>query len=173
MTRKPWGIIASLAWKSFALSGAIIIGYILWCVVRMRPSGQGVVDIGGAKVRVDILDNSASRSRGMMGMTSVPPGTGKLFLYRSASPSPMWMKGCSMPIRMIFVGPDWKVQGNHVAYPDPEGITDPDRPRHVAGGPLPKGVMDDGKTASIAVIEVGVDEWKSVTVGDGVSFRKL
>jgi hypothetical protein len=33
--------------------------------------------------------------------------------------------------------------------------------------------MDDGKTASIAVIEVGVDEWKSVTVGDGVSFRKL
>ncbi|MCX7889269.1 MAG: DUF192 domain-containing protein [Rhodobacteraceae bacterium] len=65
----------------------------------------------GARFRVEIADTPAERSRGLMFRDSLPDGAGMLFVYPAPGEVAFWMKNTLIPLDMIFIGPDGRVNG--------------------------------------------------------------
>jgi uncharacterized protein len=65
------------------------------------PAGA-VVTVGRAQVRAEVADTPDERARGLMGRTSVPPGTGMLFRYDAPSTGRYWMVDVPVPLTAVF-----------------------------------------------------------------------
>ncbi|WP_414833455.1 DUF192 domain-containing protein [Afifella sp. YEN Y35] len=59
---------------------------------------------------VELALTQQERSRGLMYRREVPRGTGMLFDFGSDRPITMWMKNTYVPLDMVFIGSDHKVQ---------------------------------------------------------------
>lgn len=67
------------------------------------PTRGTVAEVGRADpVRVEVADTPAERERGLMGRTSVPPGTGMVFRYSSPSTGRYWMRDVPVPLTAVF-----------------------------------------------------------------------
>jgi uncharacterized membrane protein (UPF0127 family) len=66
---------------------------------------------GGAPqtVRLEVAADPASRARGLMGRTEVPPGRGMVFLYPDDVRESFWMKDTLVPLSIAFVAADGRV----------------------------------------------------------------
>ncbi len=60
------------------------------------PSGETV------SITVEIADDDAERSRGLMGRTSLPKGEGMLFVFEENLPLNFWMKNTLLPLDILF-----------------------------------------------------------------------
>jgi hypothetical protein len=70
-------------------------------------------DWGQASFTVEIADEPAERSRGLMHVESMPSGAGMLFVYERPGSPAFWMRNTLIPLDMIFVRPDGTVQHVH------------------------------------------------------------
>ena len=59
--------------------------------------------LGDVELELEVADDQAERNQGLTGRTSVPPGTGMVFLYDEPSDNRYWMFGVPIPLRAVFV----------------------------------------------------------------------
>lgn len=85
-------------------------------------------DGGGARFAIEIADDAAERERGLMFRESLATGAGMLFIYEHPQKVAFWMKNTLIPLDMIFIGADGRVNQVHAnAVPgDQTGIPGPD-----------------------------------------------
>mgnify|MGYP001040819701 CR=1 FL=1 len=86
-------------------------------------------DGGQARFAVEIADDAGERANGLMFRESLPASAGMLFIYERPQPVSFWMKNTLIPLDMVFIGPDGRVNGVHAnavpgdltPIPGPEG----------------------------------------------------
>lgn len=73
------------------------------------------IHAGGStyKFEVEIADDNAERSQGLMFREQLAPNAGMLFLYPDEKPRTFWMKNTPLPLDIIFIAADGRVV--HVA----------------------------------------------------------
>ncbi|MFN7225067.1 MAG: DUF192 domain-containing protein [Paracoccaceae bacterium] len=84
--------------------------------VELRWSG------GQARFAVDVADDDAERSRGLMFRESLPRSAGMLFVYESPRRATFWMKNTLIPLDMIFADAAGRVTKVH-ANAQPQDLT--------------------------------------------------
>jgi uncharacterized membrane protein (UPF0127 family) len=73
-----------------------------------RPTGgEGVrIRFGSGTVDAGLAMTSAARRDGLMGRTSLRPNEGLLFVYRTPDDRSFWMKGCLIPLDILYLSDD-------------------------------------------------------------------
>jgi uncharacterized protein len=93
-----------------------------------RPARGGYPTTGAVRIEsrtmswdidVEIAPTPATRTRGLMGRTFLPPDRGMLFLYPEPGPRGFWMKGCLMPIDAAYVAEDGRIVNIAEMAPEP------------------------------------------------------
>lgn len=104
---------------------------------------------GPQKFKVELADNDASRSRGMMFRTSMAPDAGMLFDFKNEQMASFWMRNTLLPLDMLFIKADGTILNIHQrAIPhDESGIN--------STGPVRAVLEVNGGTASRLGIKPG------------------
>ena len=79
-------------------------------------------DGGQARFAVEVADDEASRSRGLMFRESLPQSAGMLFVYDSPRRATFWMKNTLIPLDMVFADAAGRVTHVH-ANAKPQDVT--------------------------------------------------
>lgn len=61
------------------------------------------------KIEVEIAENEAERNKGLMFRSYLPDSVGMLFIFEQPADHSFWMKNTSIPLDIIYVGPDKKI----------------------------------------------------------------
>ena len=101
-------------------------------------------ELGGVALELEVADDPRERSTGLMGRTSVPPGTGMVFLYDSPTNGRFYMHRVPIPLRATFIA-DGRVVSSIVMPPCPEQKPQ-DCPTYGADGPFDTVVETDPAT---------------------------
>ncbi len=80
--------------------------------LRVEPL-EVVTDRGPVRFMVEIADNSDTREIGMMNRSTLAPDRGMLFQFDFAGPQSFWMKDTLIPLDIIFIKPDGRI--DHIA----------------------------------------------------------
>lgn len=86
------------------------------------PDERVSATLGGVDLRLEVADDSAERAVGLMGRTSVPPGTGMLFRYEAPVQARFYMFRVTVPLKAVFVREGTVVSS---VVMDPCLLTDP------------------------------------------------
>jgi len=68
---------------------------------------------GGVRFAVEIADDNAERAQGLMFRESLSASAGMLFIYDRPQSVSFWMKNTLIPLDMVFIGADGRVNGVH------------------------------------------------------------
>lgn len=124
-----------------------------------------IVTAGGpVRFQVEVADDEPERSQGLMWRGSMPADRGMIFDYGQPidlSPTSgrgFWMRNTYIPLDIIFIGPDGRIQSIARATQ-----TLSDRPIHAAAGPV----------RLILEINGGLSEQLGILPGDKVNHRLL
>ena len=126
-------------------------------------SGTGTPAPGAERVRatlagvdlvLEIADTTEERAIGLMGRTSVPPGTGMVFRYDALSEGRFYMFRVPIPLTAVFLRDGWVVSS--VVMPPCLASEPQDCPTYGADGPFDTVVETD--PATLPDIEPG-DEY--------------
>jgi len=60
-------------------------------------------------ISIEIADNDAARTQGLMYRNSMPDSCGMLFIFESMQPLSFWMKNTQFPLDIIFVNREYKI----------------------------------------------------------------
>ncbi len=67
------------------------------------PPGQVRATLDGVELLLEVADDEQERAVGLMRRTSVPPGTGMVFVYDEPVRSRFYMYDVPIPLRAVFV----------------------------------------------------------------------
>jgi uncharacterized membrane protein (UPF0127 family) len=73
------------------------------------PPFPATVRFGNAALTVDVATDEAGREHGLMGVSSLPPNHGMLFVWDAPTDGSFWMKDTLIPLSIAFVGQDGKI----------------------------------------------------------------
>jgi hypothetical protein len=62
-----------------------------------------------ATLTARIAEDAASRARGLMGVTSLPPDEGMAFLFEEPTDGSFWMKDTLIPLSIAFIDEDGRI----------------------------------------------------------------
>ncbi|MCX8508225.1 MAG: DUF192 domain-containing protein [Rhodobacteraceae bacterium] len=86
----------------------------LWAGPVFAGCAQDIVDFrwpgGHAHFSVALADDSAERARGLMFRDTLASGSGMLFVYDHPQTVAFWMKNTPLPLDMLFIGADGRVE---------------------------------------------------------------
>lgn len=71
-----------------------------------QPATLKQLQIGSAKLKVEIADTQEKRSKGLGGRENLATDAGMLFIFPVADKHPFWMKGLSFPLDFIWIKDD-------------------------------------------------------------------
>ncbi len=100
--------------------------------------------------RIEIADDDAERSAGLMFREDMPDNHGMLFVFDQTREVGFWMKNTPMPLDLVFIGQDGKIKAIRRGEPFSEALIAPDEPvRFVlelkAGTAEKAGIVDGDK----------------------------
>ncbi len=110
-------------------------------------------DGGAARFAVEVADDAAERAEGLMFREKLPASSGMLFVYDHPQPVAFWMKNTLIPLDMIFIGADGRVEQVH-AKAMPGDLT-----------PIP------GPGDTLMVLEIGGGLAARLGLGEGAELR--
>lgn len=130
-------------------------------LAQPSPAGERVtVTVGDAgPVSAEVADSEQERAVGLMRRTSVPPGTGMVFLYDAPSTGRFYMYDVPVPLTAVFSS-GGRVVGVVQMAPCPEGTQPQDCPTY---GP---------DTSYDTVLETAPGTVAGVQVGDALAVRR-
>jgi uncharacterized membrane protein (UPF0127 family) len=73
------------------------------CGPEPDPSGLERIEVGGEVWAFEVAADDASRTLGLGGRESLPPGQGMLFVFPERGVRRFWMYDCLMPIDLVFL----------------------------------------------------------------------
>jgi hypothetical protein len=85
--------------------------------------------LGGVPLRLEVADDQQEREVGLMRRTSVPPGTGMVFLYDEPTTAGFYMYDVPIPLRAVFVR-DGRVIFSIVMPPCEKGLAPDECPSY-------------------------------------------
>ncbi|MGC1428681.1 MAG: DUF192 domain-containing protein [Albidovulum sp.] len=78
-------------------------------------------DGGGARFAIEVADEPHERERGLMFRDNLSTSAGMLFIYAQPQRMSFWMRNTLIPLDMIFIGADGRVNAVHsMAIPGDE-----------------------------------------------------
>ncbi|MCU9846683.1 DUF192 domain-containing protein [Defluviimonas sp. WL0024] len=76
---------------------------------------------GAAEFAIEIADDAEERARGLMFREALAADAGMLFIYERPQAVAFWMRNTLIPLDMVFIGTDGRVNGVHaMAVPGDE-----------------------------------------------------
>ena len=137
------------AWAALAL----VVFLAAWASVRAEGAGPDSLEIATATGRhpfqIEIVDNDASRERGLMDRRYMAADHGMLFEFDREAPVSFWMKNTYIPLDMIFIAPSGVV--THIVA-NAEPLSERVIP---SGGPCIAVLEVNGGTAASIGLKVG------------------
>ncbi len=102
---------------------------------------------GERKFTIEIADDSAERSAGLMYRQTMADDHGMLFVYDHTQAVGFWMKNTPMPLDLLFIAEDGSIRAIKQGEPQSEAVIAPDEPvRYVlelkAGTAARQGIED-------------------------------
>jgi uncharacterized membrane protein (UPF0127 family) len=87
-----------------------------------RPDGPARVRIGLTEWRVELALTNDKREKGMGGRTSIPEGTGMLFVFGDEDDRSFYMKDCHVPLDIAFISAGLRIVNirTMTVEPDPQ-----------------------------------------------------
>lgn len=64
------------------------------------------LEVNGAKLKVEIADTQAKRSKGLGGRQNLAQDEGMLFIFPKSDKYPFWMKGLTYPLDFVWIKED-------------------------------------------------------------------
>lgn len=111
----------------------------------------------GARVfNIEIADDAAKRSAGLMHRQSMPDDRGMLFIFEETRPVSFWMKNTPMALDLLFIAEDGRIVSV------------------LAGEPFSPTVISPGEPARYVLeLKAGTAEREGVTEGDLVEHPRI
>lgn len=119
------------------------------------------LQINGTKLKIEVVDTQAKRSKGLGGREALATDEGMLFVFPSISKYPFWMKGLSFPLDFIWIKGDKVVD----LLPNVQPPT-PDQPDASLPIYQPKEEVD-----KVLEVSVGTIERLNIKVGDIIEIK--
>lgn len=82
------------------------------------------LQINNAKLKVEVADTQAKRSKGLGGRPTLASGEGMLFVFQKKDKHPFWMKGLSFPLDFVWIREGKVVDLLYNVQPPAPGQTD-------------------------------------------------
>jgi uncharacterized protein len=106
------------------------------------------------KIDVEIAENEAERNKGLMFRPYLPDSVGMLFIFERPDTNSFWMKNTSIPLDIIYVGPDKKI------------ISIAENTRPYSEKSIPSG----GIVQYVVEVNAGFTKSNNIQSGDAISF---
>lgn len=135
--------------KHFAIISWILILLFVACGTNNSPTVKILSGQNGTlikKFKVEIADDSAERTMGLMFREELGSDRGMLFIWPEEVQSSFWMKNTLIPLDIIFIGSDKKII-NIVEHAEPQTTT----PRMPAGPFLYVLEIEGGRSADLGI----------------------
>ena len=84
---------------------------------------------------VEVADTDELRQRGLAGREYLPPGKGMLFVMPTPTKMDMWMKGCLIPLDVLFFDQEKRLINFHTMAVPLAGQTEADLPSYPSDKP--------------------------------------
>jgi uncharacterized membrane protein (UPF0127 family) len=134
MPRKPW-IFAGAA--ILVAAAAVFFFYFQTTTTATSQAQSLLVDptpltaitsSGVKSFSIEVADNPAERSTGLMFRETMPEDRGMLFVFEQTQPVGFWMKNTPLPLDLIFIAQDGTVRAIKQGEPFSEATISPGVP---------------------------------------------
>ena len=89
------------------------------CEKKTSEKPNAKVKIGANTWVVELAMTKDVRIKGLSGRDNLPDDSGMLFIYPEAAPLNFWMKGCLIPIDIVFIDADLRVVNTYAMKIEP------------------------------------------------------
>ncbi|HVV39009.1 MAG TPA: DUF192 domain-containing protein [Candidatus Paceibacterota bacterium] len=129
--------LATLLLVCAAAGGGLFLYYIaqnMHLTETLTAKNTKQIKVGTTTIAAEVVDNQAAREKGLSGRTSLPEGSGMLFVFEHNGDWGIWMKDMQFPIDILFISETGQVVSiNANVSPDtyPEAFYPPLAVRYV------------------------------------------
>lgn len=111
---------------------------------------------GSRAFGIEVADDAAKRSAGLMHRQSMPDDRGMLFIFEATRPVSFWMKNTPMPLDLLFIAEDGRIVSILGGEPFSPAIISPREPARY-----------------VLELKAGTAEREGITEGDLVRHPKI